>query len=73
VSLLGALGELLSDARTSYSGRSGEPNSPPVGAIVVVFSGDPCCTVACAGVVECALAYAKVCLLYRVTRHVTLT
>jgi hypothetical protein len=28
-----------------------------------------CCTVACAGVVECVLAYAMVCVLYRVTRH----
>jgi len=32
-----------------------------------------CCTVACARVVECAQAYAKVCLLYCVRRHVTLT
>jgi len=32
-----------------------------------------CCTVACARVVECARAYAKVCLLYRVTRHVAST
>ena len=32
-----------------------------------------CCTVACARVVECARAYAKVCLLNRVTRHVTST
>ena len=32
-----------------------------------------CCTVACARVVECARAYAKVCLLCRVTRHVAST
>jgi hypothetical protein len=32
-----------------------------------------CCTVACARVVERARAYAKVCLLYRVTRHVAST
>jgi len=35
--------------------------------------GHECCTVACARVVECARAYAKVCLLYRVTRHVAST
>ena len=32
-----------------------------------------CCTVACARVVQCVRAYAKVCLLYRVTRHVAST
>jgi hypothetical protein len=32
-----------------------------------------CCTVACAREVECAWVYAKVCRLYRVTRHVALT
>ena len=31
------------------------------------------CTVACASVVKCARAYAKVCVLYRVTRHVAST
>ena len=38
-------------------------------------SGDigPCGTVACAQVVECARAYAKVCLLYHVTKHVAST
>jgi len=39
----------------------------------VTPSGSSCCTVACARVVECAQAYAKVCLLYRETRHVTST
>jgi len=32
-----------------------------------------CCTVRCARVVECVRAYAKVCLLYHVTRHVAST
>jgi hypothetical protein len=32
-----------------------------------------CCTVACAQVVECVRAYGKVCLLYRVMRHVAST
>jgi len=39
-------------------------------AVLCSLTTKTCCTVACARVVECARAYAKVCLLCRVTRHV---
>ena len=40
MSLLGAFPALLSAAPTLSSERCCEPNNPPVGAILVVFSGD---------------------------------
>jgi len=47
VSLLGVFPASLSDASTLSSGRCGEPNSPPVGAIEVVFCRDPFVDIAC--------------------------
>jgi len=47
VSLLGVLPALLCDAPTLSSGRCCELNSPTVGAILVVFGGDPFVEIVC--------------------------
>ena len=47
MSLLGVFPILLSHAPTLSSGRCSVANSPPVGAILVVFGGDPCFHIIC--------------------------
>jgi len=45
--ILGVFPALSSDAPTLSSGRCCDPNSPPVGAILVVFGGYPFVDIVC--------------------------
>ena len=47
MSLISVFSALLYDAPTLSSGRWCELNSPPVGAIVLVFGGDPFVDIVC--------------------------
>ena len=47
MTLLGVFPALLSDAPTLFSQCGCEPNSPPVGDILVGFSGDPFVNIIC--------------------------
>jgi len=47
VSLLGVFPVLVSGVPTLSSGHCSEPNSPPVGAILVLLGGDPFVHIVC--------------------------